>query len=189
MKKLSTVFLLIFALGALVRFADVWRLVERASWRECDLAAISRNYVREGMNPFYPRIDWRGDGDGYAEMEFPAYPFLTAISYRIFGFNEYLPRLINFLFSLVALWFFFRLARSFLDDWAAIFAFAFFAFHPLVVEASTSIQPEGLMILCYTASVYFFTNWLKNDSNKDFVCAAIFTALAILAKAPAAHVG
>ncbi|HEX8249870.1 MAG TPA: glycosyltransferase family 39 protein [Pyrinomonadaceae bacterium] len=189
MKKLPTVFLLIFALGALVRFVDVWRPVERASWRECDLASISRNYVREGMNPFFPRIDWRGTSAGYAEMEFPVYPFLTAIFYRLFGFNEYIPRLVNFLFSLAALWFFFRLARSFLDDWAAVFAFAFFAFHPLVVEISTSIQPEGLMLLCYTASVYFFSGWLKNDSNKDFVFAALFTALAILAKAPAAHIG
>ncbi|HEX8735839.1 MAG TPA: glycosyltransferase family 39 protein [Pyrinomonadaceae bacterium] len=189
MKKLSTVFLLIFALGALVRFADVWRTVERASWRECDLAAISRNYVREGMNPFYPRVDWRGTSAGYAEMEFPVYPYLTAVFYRIFGFSEYIPRLLNFLFSLAALWFFFRVARAFLDDAAAIFASAFFAFHPMVVEISTSIQPEGLMILCYAGSVYFFTNWLKNDSNKDFICASIFTALAVLAKAPAAHVG
>jgi hypothetical protein len=76
-----------------------------------------------------------------------------------------------------------------LGDFSLVFAFAFFAFNPLIVEFSTSIQPEGLMILCYTASVHFFLKWLKNAETKDFWLAAIATALTLLAKATAAHVG
>lgn len=188
-RKTKYVLILIFALGAVLRFADAWRPLDRASWREADLGAISRNFVREGMNPFYPRIDWRGTGAGFAEMEFPLYPFLTALGYKVFGICEVLPRLLSFVFSLAALLFFFRLAREFLDAWALVFAFAFFAFHPLVFEISTSIQPEGLMLAAYAASVYFFLRWLKKDSAGNFICAVAFTALVILAKAPAAHLG
>ena len=186
---MKRIFLLIFIVGALIRLFDAWRPVDRASWRECDLGAISRNYAREGMNPFYPRVDWRGTSPGYAEMEFPVYPYLTAISYKLFGEHDVQARLINFLFSLATLWFFFQLARSFLDEFSSLVAFAFFTFHPMVIEISTSIQPEGLMILCYTASVYFFTTWLKTEENKDFWLATMATMLTILAKATAGHIG
>jgi hypothetical protein len=81
------------------------------------------------------------------------------------------------------------LARAYLGDLSLVFAFAFFAFNPLIVEFSTSIQPEGLMLLGYTASVYFFLKWLDGEENRDFWFAAFATALTLLAKATAAHVG
>jgi uncharacterized membrane protein len=187
--NLRTIFILIFALGAILRFADVMRPIDRASWRECDEGAIARNYVREGMNPLLPRIDWRGTTPGYAEMEFPVYPYLTAVFYKVLGVDDYLPRLINFLFSLLTLFLFLALARSLLGEPAAAFAFAFFAFHPLTVELSTSVQPEGIMFTAYLAAVYFFTRWIRTGKTRDFLPAAASSALMILAKAPAAHVG
>lgn len=141
------------------------------------------------MNPFYPRVDWGGDGPGYAEMELPIFPFLTAITYQIFGVHDQLGRVWAYLFSLGALFFFFRLAREYLTEFASIIAFSFFALNPLVVDLSTAIQPEGLMLFSYIAAVYFFVRWLKTNSNAFFCGAVAMTALALLAKAPAAHVG
>jgi hypothetical protein len=189
MSKIRFVLILIFLVGAGLRLADVLRPVNRASWRECDLGAVARNYAAESMNPFYPRIDWRGNTPGYAEMEFPLYPYLIAITYKIFGVQDYFGRVWAFLFSLLTLFFFFKLARWFLDDFSLVFAFAFFAFNPLIVEFSTAIQPESLMILCYTASVYFFLKWLETEEDKDFWLAASATALTLLSKATAAHTG
>ncbi|HVE55720.1 MAG TPA: glycosyltransferase family 39 protein [Pyrinomonadaceae bacterium] len=189
MSKIRYVLIFIFLVGAGLRFADVLRPINRASWRECDLGAVARNYAAESMNPLYPRIDWRGNTPGYAEMEFPLYPYLIAVTYKIFGVHDYFGRVWAFLFSLGTLFFFFKLARRFLGDFSLVFAFAFFAFNPLIVEFSAAIQPEGLMILCYTASVYFFLKWLKTEENKDFWLAAIATALTLLSKATAAHIG
>ena len=179
----------IFLVGAGVRVADVLRPINRASWREADLGAVSRNFATESMNPLCPRVDWRGTSQGCAEMEFPVYPFLTAITYKIFGVHDFLGRVWAFLFSLGTLFFFFRLAREYLGNFSLIFAFSFFAFNPLIVEFSTSIQPEGLTIFCYTASVYFFLKWLKTDASRDFWLAAALTALTLLAKATSAHIG
>lgn len=189
MKKIKPLLIFIFLVGAGIRLFDAWRPINRASWRECDLGSISRNYAREGMNPLYPRIDWRGNTEGYAEMEFPLYPYLTAISYKIFGENDVQARLINFFFSLGALFFFFKLARSFLDETSSFVSLTVFSFHPLVYKLSTSVQPESLMILGYTASVYFFTKWLKTENGKDLWLATAATALTILAKITAGHIG
>ncbi len=189
MSRSKVAIIILFLAAALLRFADVFRPINQASWRECDVGAIARNFAVEGMNPFYPRIDWRGDGPGYAEMELPLYPWLIAVSYKIFGVHDYFARVWAFLFSLGAMFFFFKLAREYLNAFAATVAFAFFALNPLMVETATSIQPEGLMIFAYIAAVYYFVNWLRTESNLSFVATTSFTALTLLAKAPSAHIG
>ena len=133
MSKIKWILIFIFLVGAGIRFADVFRPINRASWRECDLGAVSRNFATESMNPFYPRVDWRGNSPGFAEMELPLYPYLTAITYKIFGVHDFLGRVWTFLFSLGTLFFFFRLAREYLSDLSLVSAFAFFAFNPLIV--------------------------------------------------------
>lgn len=189
MSKAKIVLILIFTAGALVRFADVMRPIDRASWRECDLGSVSRNFVQEGFAPFYPRIDWRGDTEGYAEMEFSLYPALIAGSYGIFGVHDFIGRVWAFLFSLGAMFFFFRLARYYLEDSFAVFAAIFFAFNPLIVDISTSVQPEGLMMMTYLAAAWFFIKWLDEEKSKYFWLAASATALTLLAKATAGHIG
>jgi 4-amino-4-deoxy-L-arabinose transferase-like glycosyltransferase len=181
--------IILFVVAALLRFADAFRPIDQASWRECDMGAVARNFVREGMNPLYPRIDWRGLGPGYAEMELPVLPYLMAVTYEFTGIQDHVGRMWACLFSLGTLFFFFRLARRYLDLPAATIAFAFFAFNPLVVDLSTAVQPEGLMILCYVAAVYFFVRWLRFDKSLDFVAATALTALTLLTKATSAHIG
>jgi len=189
-KKVVIAFWCLFFLGAGLRGINVWRPVDRPSWRECDIAAIARNYYREGMNLFYPRIDWRGDGPGYAEMEFPLYPWLIAVLYKLFGFHEFLGRLLVFVFSLITLGLFFQLARSLLPPFGALAASLFFVLSPLVVGISHSLQPEGLMLLCYILAVYAFIRWLDDERSWHYYSLALgATALAILAKATAAHIG
>lgn len=188
--KITNIFIyVIFAAAILIRFGDALRPINQASWRESDLGSVSRNFVREGMNPFYPRIDWRGTGPGYAEMEFPLYPWLIAAGYQVFGIHDVIGRLLSFVFSIATLFFFFRLARENLGGFAAIAAFAFFAFNPLVLQSSTAIQPEGLMICTYVAAVYLFLKWLRDERDRDLWLAVIATALTLVAKATAAHIG
>jgi 4-amino-4-deoxy-L-arabinose transferase-like glycosyltransferase len=189
MDRVRIIFIAIFLLGAGVRAIDVWRPIDRPSWRECDVGAIARNYAREEMNFFYPRIDWRGDGAGYAEMEFPLFPFFIAIAYKIFGIHEFIGRLIAYLFSLGALYFFFQLARRFLSTTGAIAAALFFALAPLAVFISHALQPEGLMLVCYLAAVHFFTRWLDDEKRTDFLLAMFAAALALLSKITAGHIG
>jgi len=189
MKKLSSIFLFIFILGAGVRAINIWRPVDRPTWRESDEAGIARNYYREGMNILYPRVDWRGDTAGYAEMEFPLYPWLIALSYKIFGFHEFIGRVISFLFSLLTLWVFIRLARGLLPPLGAQSTTLFFALSPLVVNISSSLQPEALMFLFYVLAGYWFICWHRDQGEKFFWGSAVAISMAILAKATAAHLG
>lgn len=189
MRRFGLALLCLFLLGAGLRGVDVWRPVDQPYWRECDIASIARNFYREGMSLFYPRVDWRGDGPGYAEMEFPVYPWSIAVLYKFFGFHEVFGRLLSYAFSLMAMGIFFLLARYLLPAAGAIAASLFFALSPLVIRISNSLQPDGLMFLFYLMAIYAFIRWLDDDSWISYGVAVIATSLAILAKATAAHVG
>lgn len=180
---------LLFGGLILLRFADAFRPLNIASWRECDLGSIARNFAFEDPDPLYPRVDWRGDGPGYAEMELPLYPYLTSIAYRLFGFDDHYGRILSFVFSIGSLIFFYKLARQYLEPLPAIVAFSFFGLNPLVVETATAVQPEGLMLMFYLGGVLFFLRWLREDRRIDLALAAVMTAMSLLAKAPSAHIG
>lgn len=187
-----TLFIFLFLLGAYVRTINLWQPLDgnmREAWREADVASIARNYFREGMDIRYPRIDWRGDGPGFAEMEFPAYPWLIALGYKIFGYHEIIGKLLSYLFSLASLLIFFKLSRHLLPTLAAAAGSLFFALNPLLFRTANTLQPESLMLMLYLLAAYTFIRWMETDSYSHFLLSMIATALAILAKASAAHLG
>jgi 4-amino-4-deoxy-L-arabinose transferase-like glycosyltransferase len=179
-------------LGASVRAVGVWRPADgtsRFAGREADVAAVARNFHREGLNPLYPRIDWRGDGPGYAEMEAPLLPWLAALLYRIAGVRDELTRALSYAFSLLGLAAFCALVRHLLPPLAAAAATLAYALSPRPVALATSPQPETAMAAFLLAGVLGFLRWVERGHRRDFTLGAAGIAAAILCKAVAAHVG
>lgn len=178
--------------GASVDAIDLWRPIDGTSrelYRECDEGGIARNYARGGMHLLSPQIDWRGDGPGYVEMEFPLYPYLIATGYRVFGIHEQIGRVVSYILSLATLLIFIGLSSYVLPAPGAVVASFFFAIDPLIVRAANAIQAEPLMLFAYVAATYAFIRWLDDDSWWAYGVALVMTSLAILAKAPAVHLG
>src|SRR3989338_11377021 len=70
------------------------------SWRQADTAAVTRNFIKEGFNPFLPKYD---DMTGVSEkpivntlrfrfVEFPVYNIAVYPFYLIFGVLEKISR-------------------------------------------------------------------------------------------------
>ncbi len=191
-RQLRLLLVLVFCTGALLRSLDLWRPVDghiRESWREADVSAVARNFDREGMNILYPRIDWRGDGPGFVEMEFPLYPWSIAVCHRLFGYHEVTGRLISYTLSLATLAVFLALALETLPPVAALMAGLFWALNPLEIRLANAIQPEPLMFFGYVAAVYCFHRWLPGAERRWYVLGTLSTALALLGKLPALHLG
>jgi hypothetical protein len=158
-------------------------------WREDDLSAIARSFHREGIDPLYPRIDWRGDGPGYVEMEPPLLSAGMAALYPVFGEEPRVGRWISWAASVAALAAFLALARDRLSPLGAGVAGLVYAVHPLAVRVAPEIRPDTLMLFGYVAGVLFFTRWLRSGSPRDQWLALAATAFAGFAKLPALHVG
>jgi 4-amino-4-deoxy-L-arabinose transferase-like glycosyltransferase len=179
--------LVIFASLLWTRHID--RPIDLPAWHEFDYASIARNFVREGNNILYPRIDWRRDGPGFTEMEFPIHPWITAQIYRISGIHAIDGRLISSLASLLSLVVFFRLALYLLPESAAWAAALFFVISRETLYVSSAFQPEALMLLFYLLAAYFFLRWHESGGWWNYITSILSYSSAILVKSPAAHLG
>ncbi|HNY11065.1 MAG TPA: dolichyl-phosphate-mannose--protein mannosyltransferase, partial [Candidatus Wallbacteria bacterium] len=75
--------LLIVFMAFMIRFVNAGApIIGVQQWRQCDTAAIARNFYESGMDIFHPRIDWGGNSPGFVESEFQLYPFIVALLYK-----------------------------------------------------------------------------------------------------------
>ncbi len=191
LNKHSRFAILIIVSGFLTRLINIKQpLLEVASWRQCDTAAIARNFYYNGMNIFYPQILAGGTTEGYiGETEFHIYPFVVAILYKIFGVHEFLGRLVSILAFCGGAFFLYRLSRKYVDGTTALIALLFYTFNPYIFFYSRSFQPESSMLFLSIAMLYFFKEWIDREGWKRFVLMTLCAALALLIKLPTICLG
>ena len=159
------------------------------SWRQADTAAMARNFyetqlAHPGLNNlwrfFYPQVDW--GGGGYAETEFPLYPAIVSGLYRLTGDHTRYARLIAVLFSLLGLYFLYRLVALCFDRRVAFWSALFYAILPLSVFYGRTVQPESLVMMSTLGSLYFFKRWTVDERRWDLVWSWGWSAIALLTK-------
>jgi len=158
-------------------------------WRQSDTATIARNFATNGMNIFFPQINWGGAGPGYVETEFQLLPWLTAVLYLVFGEHVALGRLISLGFMLVAAAAFWGLARRLLPATAARWALAAFFLSPAFMRWGTAFMPEATVLAFYMLALLGFCRWLREDRVIFLVWAAAATSMAALVKPTSLHIG
>jgi 4-amino-4-deoxy-L-arabinose transferase-like glycosyltransferase len=189
MKPLKIVWVVIFLIGLGMRSTELFHPIDTGSWRESDMSSIARNYYRNGMDFCHPQIDWGGKGPGYTESEFPVYPYLIALSFKLTGLWEPTGRIISFLFSLGTMLIFFRLSRYLFNTRTAIAVSVFFMLSPLLLTISNTIQPESMMFFFYICSAFTFIRWVESQTTMYYIFTIVFTALALLCKLTAINIG
>ena len=175
-------FLIIFT-GILARFyKPSGPPIDHHSFRQCDTAAIARNFYEGSMDIFYPQIDWRGSSSGYVESEFQVYTFLVSALYHIFGPYEIVARSLNIFFYVLSSFLLFKFASRLFNQITALFAVFFYSFIPLTLYFNRSIQPDTLMCLASLAGIYYFWIWADEKHVKFLILSAICIMVAILIK-------
>ena len=135
-------------------------LVDDQNWRQTDTAAMARNFYEEDFRLLYPRVDWRGTTEGYVECEFPLYPYLVALLYRVFGgVYEGLGRGVSAVFCALSVLILFKLTVKLYDRRTGYWAGLLFGIVPVNVFFGRAFMVESLMIFCSIGMVYFFSEW------------------------------
>jgi hypothetical protein len=186
------VMLAVMLAGIGMRLAYVDRPLDdrmRAPWRQSDYTQLARNFWREDPNILHPRIDWRRDGPGLVEAEFPLLPWTAGMLDRVLGYHEAILRVLSAVLSIGSLFLFAGLARRLLSPSAALAAVAFYAFNPLLVDLSTAMQPEPLMLFLCLLAMVFLARWERTGADPSLVLAAAALGGAIMSKATAACLG
>jgi 4-amino-4-deoxy-L-arabinose transferase-like glycosyltransferase len=159
------------------------------SWRQADTAAMARNFYENGYRFSYPQIDWGGDSKGYVEAEFPLYPFVVALFYKISGVFEFYGRFLSVICYLMGTYFLYLLVKKLIDSSTALWSCIFFSFLPLNLFYSRTFMPESALIMSSVLGVYFFYQWLTLEKLRYFVLSFGFIALACLLKITALYLG
>lgn len=190
------VFLAILALGFLVRLYKIDNPVaDWHSWRQADTSAVTRNYVKEGINLLFPKYDDMSDVSGrgllnketYRFVEFPAFNLIHFALVKLFPIQtlEFWGRMTSVIASLFSAIFIFFITKRHTSLNTGLLAMFFFLMLPYNIYFSRVILPDPLMVTLYLASLNFFDLWARGMSQKFLLLSGFFGGLAVMVK-PAA---
>lgn len=200
MKKID-----IFILTFIIIVAFIFRLYKIStpladlhSWRQADTSAVTRNFVKRGIDFLHPRFDdlsniqsGRENPEGYRFVEFPIYNALVATIYRLLPLLsiEVYGRLVTAVFSLFIILVLYYLGLKESGRITAIIASFVYAVFPFFVFFSRVILPETTSLSFVFLSIFFL--YLYSGSKRKvfsvvwFICSLVFFALSLLVKPPA----
>lgn len=160
------------------------------SWRQADTAAVTRNFVKEGFTPLFPKFDSLNslnegnlpNPNRYFFAEFPIYNSIVYIFYSLFGVNEVYARLVSIFFASLTTVFLYLLTRKFSSNMVALMAAVFFALMPYNIYYGRVIMPDPLHIFFSVITLYLVAQWAERKTMLWAVLAGLTTAGMILTK-------
>lgn len=171
-------------------------LADFHSWRQVDTAAVTRNFVKNGIDLFHPIYDdlsnvqsGMDNPNGYRMVEFPIYNAIVAVLYRTFPFLslEIWGRLTTIIFSLIIISIIYYLLLKENSRRSAIFASLIYSIFPFFVFFSRVVLPETTALAFAMLSIFFL--YLNVDRKQkgfpDFLSSflsVLFSASALLVK-------
>lgn len=135
------------------------------SWRQADTAAVSRNFINDGINMFYPTYDdissiqsGKDNPTGIRMVEFPIYNVIHTVLYNSFGvFSiEKWGRITTALVTLLTAIFLFLLGKKHYSHKIGLLTAFFFLFLPFNIYFSRVILPDPLGVLFMVSALYYF---------------------------------
>ena len=138
------------------------------NWKETHYLTEARNFARDGFFKYgffvpenaYPQT--LEDKTGVHSDTFPLGPILTAVSFKIFGFQLWAGRIIGILATTFAILFMYLTGKEiFKREDVALTVAALAAINPLFVFFSHNVELVNVGLLCITMSAYFFFIWRR----------------------------
>lgn len=188
---------IVLVLGFVVRLYRVNNPVaDWHSWRQADTAAVSRNYLKNGINLMLPKYDDISsiqtgifNPKGYRMVEFPFYNAASVLFYKTVAaldFNvltlEVCSRLLTISIAVVTAFFLFLIGRKLLGKWGGVLAAFFYLLIPYNIYFTRSILPDPLGVMFGVVSIWAFLEFFYSNKKVFFFISGIFFALALLIK-------
>ncbi len=195
MKKILRIELLlvftILIIGFLVRLYKIDApIADWHSWRQSDTAAVTRDFVKNGFNPFVPRFnDLSAISEspitnplGFRFVEFPIYNIFVYPLYSLLGAHDAYHRLVSVFFSLGSIVMLYLIVRKYVGKAVAFTSALMLGILPFNVFFSRTTLPEPTFIFFSLVMIFTCSEWLEKKSRRWLVIAFAFTSIAFLIK-------
>lgn len=203
----------ILLVGMAVRFYKITNpIADWHSWRQADTAAVTRNFVKNGVDVLRPRYDdisnvqtGKDNPEGYRMVEFPIYNLwhyvvnmvVPACTFKVvdgaltqmetYCGVELAGRIATVLVSVVTIWLTYLLAKLYSGGRTALLAAGILAVLPYSIYYSRVVLPDPMMLMWSMAAIYLFEQGLRYAELKKKVwpwilASAVCGTLAMLLK-------
>jgi len=159
-------------------------------WRQADCASLALNYYQGGMDFFNPQAhNLTSDNftTGYASTsEMPILYYSVAALYHLFGYREFLFRLLNLLIFLTGLFYLYKLFYNLLKQqfWAMVLPLLIFTSPVLVYYANNFLSNSAALGVVFIGW-YHFMEFYRTKNPSSFKRSVIFFTIAGLLKVTA----
>lgn len=155
-------------------------------WRQADCTSLALNYYNHGMHFFSPEIHNLISDDmktGYCVSEFPIIYYFVAILYKIFGYHEFLFRLVNVLIFLSGIMGLFKLFKLHIQNyfWSITLTLLFFT-SPFLIYYGNNFLSDIPALSLVIWGWYFFFRFYQEHKFKYFIISSCFFLIATLLK-------
>jgi hypothetical protein len=150
------------------------------NWRQSDCASLTLNYYQNGMKFFQPEthnLTSRGFTSGKAATsEIPILYYTIAILYKIFGYHDYIYRILNTLIYLSGIFALFRIFTKLKIDiiWSLAFSLLFFASPVLVYYGNNYLTDVTALSFSFIAWNYFLSYYQKMQIKYYWISMGFF---------------
>jgi len=181
--------ILIFCLSFYYNYQDILFLRPQGihQWRQCYGLSFTMNYYQDNNPLLKPALHFLGrDATGKTAGEFPILYYLTAKLWKLFGYHEYIFRLVNLFIFIIGLIALMKIFEDVLQDtfFAITLSLLLFAAPVLVYYANNFIPNTpslGLVLMAW----YFFWLFYKKEKSLFLWLSMLAFALAGLIKVTA----
>jgi hypothetical protein len=153
--------------------------------RQYHSAQLARSYyvLNSDSRPLWQKRVVRTRLKEDPPLELPIFQFGTAMAYELAGGERlWIPRLFSSLFWITGALFLYLLAVRFGRRFGALLAVGIFLFFPFPLVASTSFQPDPLMVALILAALLAIVRHHEHPTIPRLVLALVLTGTAVLVK-------
>lgn len=178
---------LIIVLGFAIRAVTFKApLLDHHAWRQADTAAISRNFLRDDLNPLHPQVDWRGAmASGRVETGLELFALLVALLSLPGEFNPETGRLLAAALFVASALMVHGFARRRYGETAGLLAVFVYAFGmPLAMYFDRAFMNEPLLMFFCVTSIWSANRYVDEGRTRHWVVVILATTLIGLVKLP-----
>jgi 4-amino-4-deoxy-L-arabinose transferase-like glycosyltransferase len=146
---------------------------------QCDRASLAQNYYYNGLNFFYPEVNENRCDDGIVSCELPLMSYIAAMGYKLFGYHEFIFRILTFLIFTLGVFSLFNLFKRYTNVLMAYLLIVFLCSSPILLFYANSFLPDaaslGLILIAFYLFFKLHINHSYLPSSNSLILKIAFT--------------
>lgn len=152
-------------------------------WRQADCASMALNYHQHDLPLLKPQLHFRFNDNAEAMGEYPILYYAVGALYDVFGYHEFIYRLLWLAFAFLGSFCLYRLSLDILQlSLESVLIGLMLLLSPVVAYYSISFISDPVALFLVPVAFLFLYSYLKSKNSASLICGVLILALSGLLK-------